>query len=318
MGVKTVDVGVGSIVGVVDFRVDPYTFVVGVVDLLGLPLAFVFGVVDHRSFPFAIGFVVPVLGLGSFGVGDLFGDVVVAFGLFIFGIIDLGFVDPVGGLGLVGVLDLLGGEEIPVIFQFATFDFFAVNVDLVRVVRLDDEGVDVSHLVVLGRDGLLNEVVFALVVENDVNPLGAGAANIGTKHNGVVVVTGELLLDEALGHNLDVATTAVNLLRVLDRKLDNHLFVFVGKVGHLGGQRIKPCILGSLKTFVGLSIAVEVSGIEDELAGLASRFLPLASNPAVLPGSTVSEGFLEVHFTGDNTKKCDKSFKRKHLKSLFA
>ena len=40
-----------------------------------------------------------------------------------------------------------------------------------------------SQLVSLARDLLLDQVVLAVVLEDDVDLAGSGTANIGTKHN---------------------------------------------------------------------------------------------------------------------------------------
>ena len=103
---------------------------------------------------------VPVLGLGVVRVGD--GGPVV----------------PVLGFAGLGVLDLLGGEEVPVGLQVAGLDLFVVDFDFVGVVGVDDEGVEVGEDVVLAPDLLLDEVVLALVAEDNVDFLGARATNV--------------------------------------------------------------------------------------------------------------------------------------------
>ena len=68
---------------------DPDALVGGVVDLAGFPLALVLGVVDHRWLPLAVHLVVPVLGLGGVGVGDVLGLLPVL-GLGVLGVVNLG------------------------------------------------------------------------------------------------------------------------------------------------------------------------------------------------------------------------------------
>ena len=103
---------------------------------------------------------VPVLGLGVFGVIDLL-TVIPVFGL-------LGF----------GILDLLGRQEVPVFLKASRLDLLVVDEDLVGAVGVDDEGVQVGEDVVLATDLLLGQEVLAFVVEDDVNLLGAGTANV--------------------------------------------------------------------------------------------------------------------------------------------
>lgn len=114
------------------------------------------------------------------------------------------------------VLDSFGRQEVPVVLQTARLHFLIINLDLVRVVWVDNQRVQVAVLIVLrvwdkgfgcgGRllcycsaeekrritllrshlasDVLVNQMVFPFVVENDVNFLRAGATNIRTwTHN---------------------------------------------------------------------------------------------------------------------------------------
>lgn len=90
-----VDLLVIDVVGVGDHGVHPLSLVGGVGDLLWLPLSLEFGVGDLGGFPFSVQLLIPVLGLGGFGVGDLGGNIVVTFGFLVFGISDLLGVDPV-------------------------------------------------------------------------------------------------------------------------------------------------------------------------------------------------------------------------------
>jgi len=96
----------------------------------------------------------------------------------VLGIINLLTVIPVLRLLGLGVLDLLGRQEVPVIFETSGFNLLVVDEDLIGSFGVDDEGVQVGEDVVLASDLLLGQEVLALVVEDDVDPLGAGAANI--------------------------------------------------------------------------------------------------------------------------------------------
>ena len=79
--------------------------------------------------------------------------------------------------------------------------------------------------VILAPDVLLDKVVLALVREDDVNLLSAGAADVGAEHDvvGGVSVHGGLV--QAAVEELDVSTAAVNVLLVLNSELDNKGFV---------------------------------------------------------------------------------------------
>ena len=131
-----------------------------------------------------------------------------------------------------GVLNSFGRQEVPVIFQIARLDFLIVNLDLIRVVRVDNQCVQMSVLIILqgiqemcsvhqwiyisstgayqfldanenyfgireklvfsmkgssillmshlASNVLVDKMVLAFVVEDDVNLLCAGATNVRT------------------------------------------------------------------------------------------------------------------------------------------
>eukprot|EP00123_Amoebidium_parasiticum_P006625 comp17537_c0_seq1/m.17095 comp17537_c0_seq1/g.17095 ORF comp17537_c0_seq1/g.17095 comp17537_c0_seq1/m.17095 type:complete len:403 (+) comp17537_c0_seq1:258-1466(+) len=225
-----VEVVVGLVLGVGDLGLDPLALVGRVVDLLGGPGALVLGVGDLGGLPLTIILIIPVLGL----------------------------------LG-IGVVDLLGRQEVPVLLELAAGGLLKVNQDLVGVVGLDNKGVQVGRLVVLSRDIDLLEQVLALVGEDDVHTLGA-AANIGAEHDRIRGVTVHLLLVEVLSEDLNVTTTAVNALLVLDGELDYEVLTLVAEGVELSGNSVELGILASLETLILLSVGIE----------LASRQLPLA------------------------------------------
>ena len=116
--------------------------------------------------------------LGGLWVGDVLGLIPVL-GLAVLRVVDLLTVIPVFRLLGLGVLDLLGWQEVPVFLKTSGLDLLVVDEDLVGAVGVDDERVQVGEDVVLASDLLLGQEVLALVVEDDVNPLGARAANVG-------------------------------------------------------------------------------------------------------------------------------------------
>jgi len=182
------------------------------------------------------------------------------------GILNLGTVVPVRGLLGVGVLDLLGAEDLPVLFDGAGGNLLLVNEDLVGLVGVEHEGVGVSELVGLGLDGLLNEVVVAVVVQDDVNPLG-GTADIGTEHDVVDGIAVEVDLVESRGDKLDVATTTVEALLVLDGELEDEVLALVGEGGlDLAGNGVEAGVLGGLETKVllGITKVLAVGELETE------------------------------------------------------
>ena len=101
------------------------------------------------------------------------------------------------------------------------------NAHLVGVIRLQDQSVDVGEDVILAADILLDQVVLSIVVKDDMNLLGARAADVGTEHDRVRRLAMHVLLVQRTWEYLDIATSAVNVLLMLHRQLDNQCLVLV-------------------------------------------------------------------------------------------
>ncbi len=80
---------------------------------------------------------------------------------------------------------------------------------------------DVKACSHLATNFLLRQQILSLVVENDVHLLRAVATDVWAKHDVVRTITMHVLLVEITGEELDVSTTAVNLLLMLDGELDD-------------------------------------------------------------------------------------------------
>lgn len=104
----------------------PPTFVCRIVNLFRGPLALVLWVIDHRRFPLAVHLIIPVIRFGRFRIGDVLGLVPVLRFLVI-RIRDRRTVIPVLRFLGLRVLDFLRRKEVPVRFQFATFDLRMEN-----------------------------------------------------------------------------------------------------------------------------------------------------------------------------------------------
>merc|ERR1711968_429669 len=208
-----------SVLRVVDHLCLPDTLVGRVGNALGLPLTLELRVVDLRSLPGTVGLIVPVVRLGSLRVGDLGRDVIVALRLLVLRIVDLSLVHPVLWLLLLRVADLLWLEEVPALLEGARVHLVHVNLHLVGVVGLDDESVQVREGVALAPHFLLLVQVLTLVVEDHMSLLSGGATDVRSEHD--VVLGGTLELLRLVGTELQVGTTTVDILLVLDREL-NH------------------------------------------------------------------------------------------------
>jgi hypothetical protein len=123
----------------------------------------------------------------------------------------------------------------------------------------------VGELIRLGGNILLDEVVLSVVVEDQVDLLGGGTANVRAEHDAereltsrhtptvkeyllVFRVTVEFLLVDSAGEDLDVSTSAVNVLLVLHGVLENQILTLVAELGEFGSVGVEAGILGGLDT----------------------------------------------------------------------
>merc|ERR1719167_879677 len=111
--------------------------------------------------------------------------------------------------------------------------------------------------VVLATDVLLDQVVLALVLEDDVDLLGAWAADVRAEHDIVGALAVHVSLVELAVEELDVATAAVDVLLVLDGELDHQGLVHVRHWREGGAHAVEPCVLACLSALVQLLVAVE-------------------------------------------------------------
>ena len=251
------------ILGIGDHGMFPRPLVVGIIDHFRFPLPLVVGIVDHRWFPFAVVLVVPIVRFGGVRIGNFRGNVVVALRFDVVGVRDLFVVHPVFGFGLIWILDFFGQEEIEFVFQLARTNGLVVDEYVEGVVGFDDEGVEVTELIVFRVDFFVyQEVVVLLVgVEDDVSAFVGGAADVGPEHDAVGRVAAELVGVEggSAREELDVGPAAVDLLLVLDGVLDDEVLL-VGAVeggGERGGEAVEAGVLGGFDALVVGRAAVE-------------------------------------------------------------
>ena len=94
-----------------------------------------------------------------------------------------------------------------------------------------------SEDVVLAPDVLLDQMVLALVLKDDVDLLGAGSADVRAEHDVVGALAVHVRLVELAIKELDVAAAAVDVLLMLHGELDHQRFVPVKK--KLSKQHLK-------------------------------------------------------------------------------
>mmetsp|Transcript_5175 Transcript_5175/g.9154 ORF Transcript_5175/g.9154 Transcript_5175/m.9154 type:complete len:308 (-) Transcript_5175:75-998(-) len=282
-------------------RVDPRSFVFRVGDHFRTPWPLEIRVIHHRGLPLAIIFVIPVIGFGRIRIGKLHRLVIISLRLFVLRIDNLLLIHPILRLRLVGILDLLLGEEVELVLKLARSDGLVVHKDLEGVVRTEDEGVEVRELIVLASNILLDEEVVVLLVrvEDDVRALVRGAANVGTEHDTVRGVAAKFGSLEFIPprKKFDVGSAAIELLLVLDRVLDDEVFLFraVEGLAQGSGKAVESSVLRGFDALVVCATMPFSSGVFPFAKfGLA---LPVGGDcPSVSP-AIIIELLLEINFS---------------------
>mmetsp|Transcript_16328 Transcript_16328/g.44916 ORF Transcript_16328/g.44916 Transcript_16328/m.44916 type:complete len:459 (+) Transcript_16328:126-1502(+) len=288
------------VVRVGDLGVDPLTLVVWVVNHLWLPFTLVFRVVNHGSFPFAIILIIPVIRLGCVGIRKFLGNVVVSVRLDVFRIRNLGFVNPVLRLLGLRILDFLWFQEIEFFLKFSFANRFAIGENFKSVVGRHDESVEVGKIVGFGGNFLLDQEVVLLFMtpEDNVSLFVGTSTDIRSKHDRVFSVSAKTGRVKVLAarKKLEVSTTTVQILFMLDRVLDHKrlvtlMFEFLGQRSR---EAVKSGVFASLDTLVSF-VAIPFSGSVFPLSHFF-LWLPFGRfSPSFLPALVV-ELFLEVNF----------------------
>lgn len=103
--------------------------------------------------------------------------------------------------------------------------------------------------VILASDFLVDKMVLALVAENDVDLLGSRTANVGAEHNFVGGVAVHLCWLEFAVKDLNVATTAVDVLLMLDGELDDQGLSLIAEGLELARESVEASVFRGLETW---------------------------------------------------------------------
>lgn len=128
---------------------------------------------------------------------------------------------PVSWFGGRWILDFLWCQEFPVIFQAARLNLFIIDQYFVGVVWLHHQCVVMGEHIILAANLLFDQMILALVVEDDVDAFGAWSANVWTEHHQVWRLTVQVLLFDGAVEDFQVATAAVDVLFVFDGELQH-------------------------------------------------------------------------------------------------
>ena len=108
-------------------------------------------------------------------------------------------------------------------------------------------------------------MILSLVAEDHMNLLSSRSTDIRPKHNIVGRLSMHVLLVHTTIEELDISTSAVDVLLVLHRELDDQRLVLVGDRGVLGRDGIELGVLRGLETLVLLLVSVELARAHDKL-----------------------------------------------------
>merc|ERR1719323_2917578 len=197
---------ISIVFGVVDFGMDPFSFVVWVINL--------------SWFPFSVHFIIPILRFGSIRISNVF-RLVPVLGFGVFGIINLGPIVPIFRFFGFRILDFLGWQKVPVLFKSSFLSRFVINENFIGTIRLDNQGVEMSENVILATDFLLNQVILAFVVEDDMDFLGSWTTDVRAEHNEIRGFSMHISLIQRAVKKLGISTTTINVLFMFDCELND-------------------------------------------------------------------------------------------------
>ena len=118
----------------------------------------------------------------------------------------------------------------------------------------------------LATDIFLGKKVLALVVEDDMDLLGSRSTDVRPKHDHVWGITMEIFLVKIGREDLDVATSTVDVLFVLNLELDYQGFTLVAEsLIKFGTESVELGILAGLDSLI-VFISVEFASCLHKLA----------------------------------------------------
>jgi len=138
-----------------------------------------------------------------------------------------------------------------------------------------------GEVIILAGNILLDQMILAIVVKNDVHFPVAWAANVGAEHDLVGSFAVEVLLINIGRGNLDVSTATIDALFVFHGELDDQWFAAVREFVELGREGIESSILRSLDALITSLVAVPFARGGHEFTEIILMF---GLDPAGFPG----------------------------------
>mmetsp|Transcript_143897 Transcript_143897/g.253859 ORF Transcript_143897/g.253859 Transcript_143897/m.253859 type:complete len:348 (-) Transcript_143897:88-1131(-) len=280
----------------------PNAYVLIVLYLLRSPLALPSVIVHHRCLPITILLIVPIVRPDGRWIRNapLLHPTI---WLLVKRVIHLGIVMPILGLLVVRILDLLRLQQLPIFLEFSPIDFRLINVHLTCVVVVQGQSVQMgcSYHLLLVRHVMLLQHIIAPVSKDQMSPLLV-AAPVWTEHDVVLSrIAKHLAIILLHGAHLDVATTTINILVILDLVLDDDVLAPIVEWWEIGGNVIEPIIRECLQASVLLLVTKILTSIQLKLTGGAIFFLPFTFHPAGLP--RIVKSFSKIRFPSDYTQR---------------
>mmetsp|Transcript_131165 Transcript_131165/g.213521 ORF Transcript_131165/g.213521 Transcript_131165/m.213521 type:complete len:239 (+) Transcript_131165:442-1158(+) len=226
-------------------------------------------IVLHRRLPITILLIIPIIRLLGLSINNalLLNPII---WLFVFWIINHGLVGPIIRFLVIRIRNLLWLQNLPILLDVTVIVLLFINVHPHCVVRPQDHPVQVSGpfrvtVLPVSKVGRLQDLL-VLVGENHMRPLCV-ATLVWTKHD--VVCSGIAEGLAAICHlrsNLDVSTTALDVLLVLCLILDDKIFPCVAEGVKRGGDVVESCVLGGHKALVLLLVSKELPSGQCEIS----------------------------------------------------
>merc|ERR1712032_608895 len=119
------------------------------------------------------------------------------------------------------IFDVPRRKYVEIVLNCAGLNLLAINPYLVGAGRSDDKSVEVSELIILAADVLLDEVTLTTLGKDEMNLFGPGPTDVWAEHDIIGRITIHLFWTYIRREKLNITTTTIYILFVLHLVLDH-------------------------------------------------------------------------------------------------
>merc|ERR1712032_204931 len=185
-------------------------------------------VADHGRLPLAVLLFIPVVRLLRVRTADQLRRILVpAFRHGGVRVGDLRIIVPIIWLLCISIFDVPRSKYVEIVLDGAGLNLLAINPYLVGAGRSDDKSVEMTELIILAPDVLLDEFSFTTLGQAEVNLFGPGPTDVWAEHDIIGRITIHLCWIDTGGEKLNITTAAIDILLMLHLVLDHQSLAFV-------------------------------------------------------------------------------------------